>query len=194
MRKSSIERKTSETDIKLTLQINGEGKSSISTGIGFFDHMLHTMCKHGFLDMDLSCKGDLFVDDHHTVEDVGIVLGNAFREALGNKQGITRYATIYTPMDEALSRVSLDISGRAYLHYDMPFLQQSSRKFEVALVEEFFRAFVNHAQITLHIAMIYGKNNHHMIESVFKGFGRALDQASIIEDRVVGVLSTKGHI
>ncbi len=192
MRKAMIERKTSETDIKMTLQLDGGGRTNIATGIGFFDHMLHTMCKQGFMDMNLCCIGDLHVDDHHTVEDVGIVLGRAFQEALGSKQGITRYATVYTPMDEALSRVSMDISGRAYLHYDAPSLQQSIGKFEVALVEEFFRAFVNQAQVTLHMTMIYGKNNHHMIESIFKGFGRALDQASIVDNRIIGVLSTKG--
>jgi imidazoleglycerol-phosphate dehydratase len=194
MRISKVERKTLETEIKMTFQLDGEGKPSISTGIGFFDHMLHTMCKHGFMNIELLCTGDLHVDDHHMVEDVGIVLGRAFREALGDKQKIKRYATIYTPMDESLSRISLDISGRAYLHYDVSFLQQSAGRFEVALIEEFFRAFVNHAQVTLHITLEYGRNNHHMIESIFKGFGRALDQASVIEDRIIGVLSTKGQL
>ncbi|MDF2546967.1 MAG: hisB [Anaerosolibacter sp.] len=194
MRMSSIERKTSETDIKMTLQIYGKGRRSISTGIGFFDHMLDTMCKHGFMDIDLLCTGDLHVDDHHTVEDVGIVLGDAFRKALGDKQKIRRYATVYTPMDESLSRISIDISGRAYLHYDVSFLQQSAGQFDVALVEEFFRAFVNHAQVTLHITMEYGKNSHHMIESIFKGFGRVLDQASVVDHRIIGVLSTKGQL
>lgn len=194
MRMSNIERKTSETDIKMTLELDGEGRPSISTGIGFFDHMLHTMCKHGFMDINLLCTGDLHVDDHHTVEDVGIVLGDAFREALGDKQKIRRYATVYSPMDESLSRISIDISGRAYLHYDVSFLQQSAGQFEVDLVEEFFRAFVNHAQVTLHITMEYGRNSHHMIESIFKGFGRVLDQASVVDDRIIGVLSTKGQL
>ena len=194
MRMSNIERKTSETDIKMSLQLDGEGRRSISTGIGFFDHMLHTMCKHGFMDIDLLCTGDLHVDDHHTVEDVGIVLGKAFREALGDKQRIRRYATVYTPMDESLSRISIDISGRAYLHYDVSFLQPSVGQFEGALVEEFFRAFVNHAQVTLHITIEYGRNSHHMIESIFKGFGRVLDQASVVDDRIIGVLSTKGQL
>ncbi|KXG77210.1 imidazoleglycerol-phosphate dehydratase HisB [Thermotalea metallivorans] len=194
MRKANVERKTLETDIKLLFQMDGQGKYEIDTGIGFFDHMLQLMCKHGFFDMDLACKGDLAVDNHHTVEDVGIVLGKAFAEALGDKAGIARYGTAYTPMDESLSMVSVDISGRPYLHYNVSFQNPYAGKFETELVEEFFRAFVNHARITLHIHLICGKNTHHIIESIFKGFGRALDQASAIQGRIHGILSSKGLI
>lgn len=194
MRKANVERKTLETDIKLLFQMDGEGKYEIDTGIGFFDHMLQLMCKHGFFDMNLTCKGDLAVDNHHTVEDVGIVLGKAFAEALGDKAGIARYGTAYTPMDESLSMVSVDISGRSYLHYNVSFQNPYAGKFETELAEEFFRAFVNHARITLHIHMICGKNTHHIMESIFKGFGRALDQASAIQGRIQGILSSKGLI
>ncbi|MCT4621265.1 MAG: imidazoleglycerol-phosphate dehydratase HisB [Marinisporobacter sp.] len=192
MRVGEIKRKTKETDITLSLNLDGSGKAKIDTGIGFFDHMIDLMCRHGFLDMALNCVGDLHVDNHHTVEDIGIVLGEVFKKTLGDKKGITRYATIFTPMDEALSMISIDISGRAYLHFDVNFEREYVGQFETELVEEFFRAFVNHAAITLHISLKYGKNTHHMIESIFKGLGRALDEATRVQDRIEGVLSTKG--
>lgn len=192
MRVGEIKRKTKETDITLSLNLDGSGKAKIDTGIGFFDHMIDLMCRHGFLDMALNCVGDLHVDNHHTVEDIGIVLGETFKNALGDKKGITRYATIFTPMDEAMSMISIDISGRAYLHFDVNFEREYVGQFETELVEEFFRAFVNHAAITLHISLKYGKNTHHIIESIFKGLGRALDEATRVQDRIEGVLSTKG--
>ncbi|MCT4607264.1 MAG: imidazoleglycerol-phosphate dehydratase HisB [Marinisporobacter sp.] len=194
MRVGEIKRKTKETDITLSLNLDGSGKTKIDTGIGFLDHMLDLMCRHGFLDMVLKCVGDLRVDNHHTVEDIGIVLGEAFKKSLGDKKGITRYATIFTPMDEAMSMISIDISGRAYLHFDVNFEREYVGQFETELVEEFFRAFVNRAAITLHISLKYGKNTHHIIESIFKGLGRALDEATSVQDRIEGVLSTKGSL
>jgi len=192
MRKTETARKTKETDITLSLHIDGKGNAKIETGIGFFNHMLETMTKHGFMDINVQCAGDLHVDQHHTVEDVGIVLGKAFKEALGDKKGITRYAAVYTPMDEAMTMVAIDISGRPYLHYDVQIDASWTGSFDSTLVEEFFRAFVNNAEITLHINKLYGKNTHHVIESVFKGFGRALDKASAIQERIDQVISTKG--
>lgn len=194
MRKVQINRKTNETDISLSLNIDGAGNANIHTGIGFFDHMLILMCKHGFLDIDLKCTGDIEVDNHHTVEDIGIVLGDAFKEAIGDKVGIKRYSTVFTPMDESLSQISMDISGRPYLHFDVTFEREYVGKLETELIEEFFRAFINHAQVTLHIQLKYGTNTHHMIESIFKGFGRAIDQGTSFEDRIEGVLSTKGSL
>ncbi len=193
MRKSEIKRKTTETDIRVFLSIDGNGTVRANTGIGFFDHMLEAMGKHGFMDIELECTGDLNVDQHHTVEDIGIVLGKAVKEAIGDKNGIKRYGSKLTPMDEALSLVVIDISGRAFLNYDVP-IGLSCGGFDYQLVEEFFRAFVNNAEITLHIKLEYGKNNHHIVESIFKGVGRALDEATSILGRTNGVLSTKGLI
>lgn len=194
MRSYKINRTTTETDISLKLSIDGTGKSSIQTGIGFFDHMLTLLTKHGLFDLQVVCNGDLEVDQHHSVEDVGIALGEAFRQALGNKVGITRYASITTPMDEALSTVSLDISGRAYLVYQAKDLKEKVGNFDTELVEEFFQAFASNAKVTLHIHNVYGKNTHHMIESIFKGFGRALDIATQKSERIKGIPSTKGSL
>lgn len=194
MRRAEILRKTQETDITMTLNVDGLGEGKIDTGIGFLNHMLILMTKHGFMDMDLKCVGDLEVDNHHTVEDIGIVLGKALKEAMGEKKGITRYANVFTPMDEALTMISVDISGRPYLQFNVSFEREYVGTFDTELVEEFFRAFVNSAQITLHINLQYGKNTHHIIESIFKGFGRALDEALRIQDRIDGVLSTKGSL
>ncbi len=188
------ERKTKETEIAIELGLDGTGKYDIATGVGFFDHMLEQVAKHGFMDMKLRATGDLQVDDHHTVEDVGIVLGMAIKEALGDKAGIKRYATQFTPMDEALSMVSMDISGRPFLHFEVSFTGERVGSFEVQLVEEFFRAVAFNSGITLHIRSLYGKNNHHIIESIFKSFGRALDEATAYDPRVKGVLSTKGAL
>lgn len=192
MRQEKISRKTSETEIELNLSIDGTGGSSIQTGVGFFDHMLTLMTKHGLFDLQVSCKGDLEVDQHHSVEDIGIALGQAFRNALGTKAGITRYASATSPMDEALSTITLDISGRPYLVYHVEGLKDKVGNFDTELVEEFFQAFASNAQVTLHINLAYGKNTHHIIESIFKGFGRALDEASLINERSEGVPSTKG--
>lgn len=194
MRNHNISRSTTETSIDLKLAIDGTGKSSIQTGIGFFDHMLTLATKHGLMDVEVHCQGDLEVDQHHSVEDVGIAFGKAFLNALGDKAGITRYASITTPMDEALSTVSLDISGRAYLVYKVEGLKDKVGNFDTELVEEFFQAFASNAKVTLHIHHVYGKNTHHLIESIFKGFGRALDVATERSGRITGIPSTKGTL
>lgn len=194
MRVAEIERMTAETKIKLKLNIDGTGKSNIETGIGFFDHMLTLMTKHGFFDLTVQCDGDVEVDYHHSVEDVGIVFGQAFKEALGDKSGINRYATVFTPMDEALSMISIDISNRPYLYFDVDIPTEKVGQFDTELVEEFFRGFIIHAGVTLHIKLLHGSNSHHIIESVFKGFGRVLDEATQKDDRIQGVRSTKGML
>jgi imidazoleglycerol-phosphate dehydratase len=194
MRQAEIARETAETDIWLRLNLDGRGDSQIHTGIGFLDHMLHLMCKHGFLDIELRCTGDLDVDNHHTVEDIGICIGQALKAAVGEKKGMTRYSTIFTPMDEALTIISLDFSGRSYLYFGVDFKREYVGKLETELIQEFFRALVNHSGITLHIDLQRGENVHHIVESIFKGFGRAIDQATFIQDRIKGTLSTKGSL
>ncbi len=192
MRNKAISRTTAETSIDLEFNIDGSGETNIQTGVGFFDHMLTLMTKHGSFDLDVRCDGDLDVDQHHTVEDVGIVLGQAFNASIGTKEGINRYATVSIPMDEALANVTLDISGRSFLVYHVEGLKDKVGNFDTELVEEFFQAFTNHAQVTLHINLLYGKNTHHMIEAIFKAFGRALNIASTINPDVKGIPSTKG--
>ncbi|RKD32925.1 imidazoleglycerol-phosphate dehydratase HisB [Thermohalobacter berrensis] len=194
MRKSEKTRRTLETDIKLILNIDGRGKSNIKTGIGFFDHMLTLFSKHGLFDLEVDCQGDLHVDGHHTVEDIGIVLGKAFKDALGDKKGIRRYSHVYTPMDESLTCIVVDISGRPYLAFDVDFTREKVGEFDTELVEEFLRGFVNSSKITLHVKLVEGKNTHHIIESIFKGLGRALDKATVIDERINGVMTTKGVI
>ena len=194
MRKKSISRTTAETSINMDLAIDGSGKTDIQTGVGFMDHMLLLMTKHGLFDLKIHCDGDIEVDQHHTVEDIGIVLGQAFNESLGTKEGIDRYATVSIPMDEALSTVSLDISGRPFIVYNVEGLKDKVGEFDTELVEEFFQAFVSHAKVTLHINLQYGKNSHHIIESIFKAFGRALNAASTINPNVKGIPSTKGML
>lgn len=193
-REAKVERKTKETDISIALKLDGGGKYEISSGIGFLDHMLEQIAKHGYFDIELLAKGDLQVDCHHTVEDVGITLGMAIREALGDRTGIKRYSTQFIPMDEALAMVSIDISGRPFLHYEVECTGQWVGSFEVQLVEEFFRAVAFNSGITLHVRSLYGRNNHHIIESVFKAFGRALDEATGRDARIIGALSTKGAL
>ena len=192
MRSDKIARSTAETSIELELLIDGTGKTDIRTGVGFLDHMLVLFAKHGRFDLSVTCDGDLDVDQHHTVEDIGIVLGQTFNKSLGTKEGIERYSTVSTPMDEALSTVSLDISGRSFLVYNVEGLKDKVGDFDTELVEEFFLAFTRHANVTLHINLQYGKNSHHIIESIFKSFGRALRIASSINPDVVGIPSTKG--
>ncbi len=192
-RRAYIERKTKETDISLSLQLDGEGRSEVSTGIPFFDHMLSLMAMHGLFDLSLRAKGDLEVDFHHTVEDVGIALGEGIKGALGDGAGIRRFGEALVPMDEALSRVVLDISGRPYLGYRVK-AKGRVKDFDLELVESFFKALVDHAGLTLHIDLLYGKNLHHIIEAIFKGFGRALDKACGLDERRVGVPSTKGRL
>lgn len=190
MRKSSIERKTKETEIEIKINIDGSGKANIDTGIGFFDHMLDLFAFHGKFDLVVKCKGDLKVDTHHTVEDIGISLGKAFFEAMGDKKGIKRYATVFLPMDEALARVALDISGRAYLVYDDKLSKDYLGQMDTQNFKEFLRAFCNEARITLHAEVLYGDNDHHKIEAVFKGIGRALSEASqVVDNRIT---SSKG--
>ena len=194
MRQACIERKTGETDIRLSVNLDGQGDGTITTGIGFFDHMLDLFSRHALVDLDVKCFGDVYVDSHHSVEDVGIVLGQAIGEALGDKVGITRYGTFYVPMDEALVMVSLDISNRPYLVCDLTLPNAVIGNFETEMVEEFFRAVCQNAGITLHIKMIHGKNTHHIIEAAFKAFGRALRIAVAKDPRVKGVPSTKGML
>lgn len=191
-RTSTIKRKTGETNIALSLNIDGKGKSAIKTGIPFFDHMLTLFTKHGLFDLKLSAKGDIDVDYHHTVEDAGICLGQAFKEALGDKKGIVRFGESKVPMDEALTEVVIDISGRGHLGYDVPFKKTKFIDFDVEVVNEFFTAFVMNAGITAHIIVIKGRNMHHIIESIFKAFAVTLSKACEISPRKKGVPSTKG--
>ena len=191
-RTARIERKTAETDITVELALDGSGKGDIRTGIGFFDHMLKLFTKHGLFDVEIDARGDLDVDAHHTVEDVGIVLGQAIKAALGDKKSIKRYGFCSMPMDESLTAVTLDLSGRAYLVFNGAFKGERVGEMDTGLVEEFFRAVAFNAGITLHINIMYGSNDHHMIEGAFKGCGRALDQAVSIDERIEGVMSTKG--
>lgn len=192
MREASIERETKETKISLTIRLDGSGQSDIQTGIGFFDHMLTHIAKHGLFDLRVVAKGDLEVDAHHTVEDVGICLGKALLDAVGKPEGLTRFGHAVVPMDEALAEAAVDFSGRPYLVFDAGFAAERAGAFDTELTEEFFRAVSVNARITLHLVLRYGKNAHHGIEALFKAFGRALDRALQIDPRVKGVPSTKG--
>jgi len=192
MREAEFNRKTAETEIYVKINIDGTGKSDIKTGIGFLDHMLNLFSKHGLFDLQVEAKGDLYVDSHHTVEDIGITLGQAFLKALGDKKSIKRYGLSYIPMDEALIRTVVDISGRPYLYYNLKLKMQSLGNFETETVEDFFRAFAYNSLITLHIEQLHGRNTHHIIEGAFKALGRSLDEATKIDDRIDGVPSTKG--
>ncbi|MBX7158590.1 MAG: imidazoleglycerol-phosphate dehydratase HisB [Verrucomicrobiae bacterium] len=191
-RSAQLKRKTEETDIQLQLKLDGAGKSRIQTGIPFFDHMLTLFAKHALLDLQLTCKGDLEVDFHHTVEDVGIALGQTLTKALGNKKGISRYGHAYAPMDETLVRVALDISGRPYLAYHVRTRLFKAGDFPIQLVEEFCRALAVHAGITLHIELLYGKDPHHIVEAIFKALAKATDMACRKDPRVKTIPSTKG--
>jgi imidazoleglycerol-phosphate dehydratase len=195
MRRSKVDRKTKETDIRIELDLEGSGTYRIDTSIPFLDHMLSLMSRHGLIDLTIKAKGDIEIDDHHTVEDTGIVLGKALKQALGEMKGIRRYGQASVPMDECLASVSLDISGRPYLVYKVEFPKKSKLKdFDPDLIEDFLQAFVSHAGVTLHVGVPYGRNTHHIIEAVFKALGRALRQAVEIDPRVKGVPSTKGRI
>lgn len=195
MRKAEIIRNTKETRIALTLCLDGQNQRKIQTGVGFFDHMLDLLAAHGFFDLQITCQGDTHIDAHHTVEDVGIALGQAIAQAAGDKAGIRRYASCFLPMDEALALVALDISGRPYLRFEADLPPGALvGGMDAQLVEEFFRAVAVHAGLTLHIQMIAGKNLHHIIEAMFKGFGRALADAVRKDARVTGIPSTKGSI
>ncbi|GKV66814.1 MULTISPECIES: imidazoleglycerol-phosphate dehydratase HisB [unclassified Sporosarcina] len=194
MRKQQITRKTGETNINMDFSLDGTGETKIQTGVGFFDHMLTAFAKHGRFDLTVKCDGDIEVDQHHSVEDVGIVLGKAFNKCIGTKEGIERFATVSTPMDEALSTASIDISGRSFLVFNVHGMKDKVGGFDTELVEEFFIAFTSHAEVTLHINLDYGKNTHHIIESIFKSFGRVLRVASTINPDIQGVPSTKGTL
>ena len=193
MREVQIVRKTNETNIRLNLNLDGTGESNINSGVGFLDHMLTLFARHGRFDLHLSCDGDTYVDDHHTVEDIGIALGQAFTQALGDKRGIIRYGSFILPMDETLILCAVDISGRSYLNYDLHIPTQKVGTFDTELAEEFFLGFVRNASLTLHIKQLEGKNSHHIIEGTFKAFGRTMKQAVAIDDQFKDEIpSTKG--
>ena len=189
------ERKTNETDIKVSLELYGSGKANIDSGVPFLDHMLDQIARHGLMDLTIACKGDTDIDDHHTVEDIGITLGQAFSEAVGDKKGLTRYGHSYVPLDEALSRVVIDLSGRPGLNLGVKFTRDRVGSFDLDLIREFFQGFVNHSLVTLHIDNLKGINSHHQAETVFKAFGRALRMASAPDERQLDVIpSTKGSL
>jgi imidazoleglycerol-phosphate dehydratase len=193
-RTASIKRKTKETDICLSLNLDGHGKAELNTGIPFLDHMVEQIARHGLIDLSIDAKGDLEIDAHHTVEDIGICFGEALRDAVGDKAGIVRYGHAYVPLDEALSRVVLDLSGRPGLEYHVDFPKETVGGFDIELFKEFFQAVSNHGRITLHIDAIRGDSNHHIIETVFKAFGRALRMAVESDPRQSGIPSTKGAL
>ncbi|MGN1019336.1 MAG: imidazoleglycerol-phosphate dehydratase HisB [Aristaeellaceae bacterium] len=194
MRTATITRTTRETDIALTFSLDGSGQTSIATGVGFFDHMLDALCRFALADLTLTCRGDTQVDAHHTVEDTGICLGRAIREALGDRAGIRRVGSAYLPMDEALAFAAIDISGRPYLAFDAEFTAPMVGAFDTQLAEEFFRAVAVNAGLTVHMRLLAGRNDHHRLEALFKAFGLALRDAAAADPRVTGVLSTKGAL
>ncbi|MDP8917618.1 MAG: imidazoleglycerol-phosphate dehydratase HisB [Pseudomonadota bacterium] len=195
MRSASVSRRTAETDVNLSIALDGTGKAEISTGVGFLDHMLELFARHGLFDLSVKVTGDLHVDQHHTTEDTGIALGQAILKALGDKKGITRYADIHLPMDETLTRVAIDISGRPFLVFRTTFPTEKIGAFDTELVREFFQAFAIQAGLTLHVETLYGQNSHHIAESCFKGLARALRQAVAVDPREEGrVPSTKGTL
>ncbi len=194
-RKASVARNTNETQISISLNLDGRGEATFETGVPFLDHMLDQVARHGMIDLDIKARGDLHIDAHHTVEDIGITLGQAMAEALGDKSGIRRYGHAYVPLDEALSRVVIDFSGRPGLEYGVDYPRSAIGEFDVDLLSEFFQGFVNHAQATVHIDCIRGKNAHHIAETIFKAFGRALRMAAEHDERMAGILpSTKGSL
>jgi imidazoleglycerol-phosphate dehydratase len=195
MRKATVKRTTKETDVAVAVDLDGSGAASIATGIGFLDHMLDLLARHSRIDLDIKAKGDLHVDHHHTTEDVGIALGQAIKKALGDMKGITRYADVHMPMDETLTRVALDISGRPFLVFNVEFVRAKIGTFDTALVQEWFQALAVNAALTLHVATLYGSNDHHIAESCFKGLARALRTAVAIDPRAAHeVPSTKGTL
>ncbi|ARN73610.1 imidazoleglycerol-phosphate dehydratase HisB [Oceanicoccus sagamiensis] len=194
-RKATISRDTLETQITVSINLDGTGEARFDTGVPFLDHMMDQIARHGLIDLDIQAKGDLHIDAHHTVEDIGITLGQAFNEAVGDKKGIVRYGHSYVPLDEALSRVVIDFSGRPGLEWHVPFTRGSVGGFDVDLFIEFFQGFINHAKVTLHVDNLRGKNTHHQAETVFKAFGRALRMALAADERMEGVMpSTKGTL
>jgi len=195
MRQAKVQRNTLETQIEVSLNLDGVGKSQLATGVGFFDHMLDQVARHGMVDLEIKASGDLHIDAHHTVEDVGITFGQAFTQAIGDKKGVRRYGHAYVPLDEALSRVVIDLSGRPGLEYSVDYARGLIGVFDVDLVHEFFQGFVNHALVSLHIDNLKGRNAHHQAETIFKAFGRALRMAVELDARASGTLpSTKGSL
>jgi imidazoleglycerol-phosphate dehydratase len=195
MRTATIQRDTKETRIAGRLKIEGRGRYDISTGIRFFDHMLELLSRHGFFDLTVKAKGDIDIDEHHTVEDVGIVMGKALHQALGEKAGIKRFGFASAPLDETLAQVTVDLSGRPYLVYNVALPDRKIKAFDLGLFEDFFQAFVTHGGLNLHVNLIYGRNPHHIMEAIFKALAKALDQATMLEERLAGkVLSTKGML
>ncbi len=192
-RSATVERNTLETQIQVTINLDGTGQCKLDTGLPFLEHMLDQVARHGLVDLEIKAKGDLHIDAHHTVEDIGITLGQAFAKAIGDKKGVRRYGHAYVPLDEALSRVVIDFSGRPGLEYHVPYTRASVGGFDVDLFSEFFHGFVNHAKVTLHIDNLRGTNTHHQAETVFKAFGRALRMALSVDERMAGITpSTKG--
>ena len=195
MRQAEVTRNTLETKISVRIDLDGTGKGTLDTGVAFFDHMLDQIVRHGLIDLDIRCEGDTYIDDHHTVEDVGITLGQAFAKAIGDKKGLRRYGHAYVPLDEALTRVLVDFSGRPGLHYFVNYTRARIGNFDVALAREFFQGFVNHAGVTLHIDNLRGENAHHQCETVFKAFARAVRMAAEPDERAAGTIpSTKGAL
>jgi imidazoleglycerol-phosphate dehydratase len=195
MRTATVKRKTKETDITVTVDLDGTGQAEIATGIGFFDHMLEQVARHSLIDIAISAKGDLHIDQHHTVEDVGIALGQAVKQALGDMKGITRYADVHLPMDEAMTRAAIDISGRAFLYWKVTFTRPKIGTFDTELFPEFFQAFAQNALVTLHVENLYGRNNHHIAETCFKALAKVLKAAVALDPRQKGrVPSTKGRL
>ena len=193
-RSATVERKTRETSVSVSLKLDGHGRAEISTGVPFLDHMLDSFARHGFFDLKVAANGDLNVDDHHTVEDVGIVLGRAFSQALGDRAGIKRFGSAVVPLDEALCTSVVDLSGRSYLAYNVKIKQERVGRFQTELVHDFLKAFSDEARMNLHVIMHSGRNPHHMIETIFKSLAKAMDQATAVEPRTHGVLSTKGTL
>jgi imidazoleglycerol-phosphate dehydratase len=195
MRTAEVSRNTLETQIKVSINLDGTGVSKLSSGLGFLDHMIDQIARHGMMDINVEASGDLHIDAHHTVEDIGITLGQAFAKAIGDKKGVRRYGHAYVPLDEALSRVVLDLSGRPGMVFGVEFKRAQIGEFDVDLIHEFFQGFVNHALVTLHIDNLRGENAHHQAETIFKAFGRALRMATELDTRMAGIMpSTKGSV
>ena len=195
LRRATVDRTTKETQIRVELALDGTGQGKIHTSIHFLDHMLELLAKHGFLDLSIQAKGDIEIDEHHTVEDIGIVLGDALKQALGEKAGIKRFGFASAPLDETLAQVTVDLSGRPFLVYNVNLPDRKIKSFDLGLFEDFFQAFVTHGGLNLHVNLLYGRNPHHIMEAIFKAFAKALDQATTVEERLAGgVLSTKGAL
>ena len=193
-RRATIDRQTNETHVSVDLTLDGAGRGRIQTTIPFLDHMLELMTKHGFFDLSVQAKGDTEIDDHHTIEDIGIVLGEALKQALGDKKGVRRFGWASVPLDETLAQVTVDLSGRPYLVYRVDLPHRRIKSLDLGLFEDFFQAFMTHGTFNLHVNVLYGRNPHHMMEAVFKALAKSLDQATSVDDRILGVLSTKGAL